>query len=98
MATTRTKKTAGASKPAATKTAAKPAPAKNAELDKLSKRVTQLEKQVAALESAPAPVATDKGLRQELVNLRNQFQQVATILHEQTDSRVVSKLIRRLFQ
>ena len=96
MATTRTKKTAGATKPAVSKPAAKPAPAKNAELDKLAKRVAQLEKQVASLESAPAP--TDTALRTELTNLREQFHKFATILHEQSDQRVISKLIGRLFR
>mgnify|MGYP001242734472 CR=1 FL=1 len=95
MTTTKTKKTAGASKPAAPKPAAKPAPAKNAELDKLTKRVAQLEKQVASLESAPAPA--DTGLRAELTSLREQFHKFATILHEQSDQRVISKLIGRLF-
>ena len=95
MATTRTKKAAGASKPAAPKAAAKPAPAKNAELDKLTKRVADLEKQVAELRAAPAP--TDGGLRAELVSLRSQFQKVVEILHQQSDARVVSKLIGRLF-
>ena len=96
MATTRTKKAAGASKPAAPKAAAKPAPAKNAELDKLTKRVADLEKQVAELKAAPAPV--DGGLRAELVSLRSQFQKVVTVLHENNDSRVIAKLVGRIFR
>ena len=100
MATTRTKKTAGASKStapkAAPKAAAKPAPAKSTELDKLTKRVADLEKQLVELKAAPAPV--DGGLRAELINLRSQFQKVVAVLHENNDSRVIAKLIGRIFQ